>query len=540
MKQRFNLERMIQNGAAAWVTLLMVMGAIVASPASGEAQEPEWISFAEDIEGDGQYPGVVDGKEAFYYYDSERDLLWFKIDTYGGFNSSIFGLNLIMRIPGDNFVMGWWGTNSSFRLNRLVTFWVQGSPPNNYSGVIGISDAGGVQSMNYMRLASGNIGADVRENEKSYIVFFPRSDLISDELFDAGPVSIDVIAAVGTNQLWNDDIPNSGMGTISIEKAIDPPTIVIGDNVVEFGEVEPGQSDEKLLAVRNQGGSDLVISAVTIVAGADAAAFSVVDGASLVIAPGRRENITLRFAPAESRGYAAAIEIASNAPAPDNLITIDLQGVGSQIPLDPPEPELSLTVLDFKDVPVGKEGRMALDIGNTGEMPLEVQSISIVGSGSEAFTLNGGDSFSVEPDAMQSVEVVFLPPGDAVYEATLEIRSNAPAPNDILTLPIRGEGTMTTSYLREDLIAAGDLRLYPNPASETLVLRYSLLQAGMLQLSLTDARGRSVTIAAVQWHPAGEHTISIDLADFDLASGSYYLNLRWNNTPAASLAIQVQ
>lgn len=165
-----------------------------------------WTTLASDPSGDGAQGGssFLDGTKLEYRYDDITDSIWFRVTT-DNFLTSNYGINIIMDVSGGGAKQNWFGTNSSFQYNRIITAWIT----TGTSGVVGVTDAAGFQAANYTKLGANNIKIDVNPNDKTYTLGLKRTDITNDTALHAN-----VIAGVGSNQFWDDDVPNSGSGAI--------------------------------------------------------------------------------------------------------------------------------------------------------------------------------------------------------------------------------------------------------------------------------------------------------------------------------------
>lgn len=79
----------------------------------------------------------------------------------------------------------------------------------------------------------------------------------------------------------------------------------------------------------------------------------------------------------------------------------------------------------------------------------------------------------------------------------------------------------------ETVVAADGFSLsdgYPNPANTSTTARYELLQTSHVTITLHDVLGRTVRTLHAGTTPAGEHELTIDVAD--LAAGLYFYRLQ--------------
>lgn len=168
----------------------------------------QWNSYLTDVAGDGDYASDLDAVALEYQYDETTDSLWFRVTcaAMSNTNTMDFGVNLMVdygnvNIPGESTFEFWGGDNKNY-YHRLVTIWVTGNPPNNYSGTIGISHGNAVGSFNFNEFAN-DLTFLVNQSEKTITIGMKREDFIPDDHLGQ---DFGVAAAVGTSMFWNDDI----------------------------------------------------------------------------------------------------------------------------------------------------------------------------------------------------------------------------------------------------------------------------------------------------------------------------------------------
>ncbi len=162
-----------------------------------------WTQLANDPKGDGK-PELPDARALYYFYDQKNDSLWFKIDVYEMPELNGFGLNLVVDVD-ENPQNGsfWWGGNNKFRYDKLVSVWVTHAGSGYYSGFVGICTDFHARKTWFLKLGSNNITFGIDHESKSFIFGFKRTDLDESK-------KLNIIAAVGSNVNWNDDIVDSG------------------------------------------------------------------------------------------------------------------------------------------------------------------------------------------------------------------------------------------------------------------------------------------------------------------------------------------
>src|SRR5438445_5666555 len=180
------------------------------SPAMATAQVYSLLTF--DGKGDGRDSSLADAAQLAYRYDKQQDFLWFRIALYGQPNKAAFGVNLVIDTGGDDSTkMNWWGANKTFRFDKIVTAYVTNRDKGDqgFEGTIGVGDAAGVSTKQLTNLRQNNL--QIRVEGDSIVIGVKRTD-ITDKL------KMNLIAAVGSNEQWNDDIPNAGFATIDLSK----------------------------------------------------------------------------------------------------------------------------------------------------------------------------------------------------------------------------------------------------------------------------------------------------------------------------------
>lgn len=179
----------------------------------------QWGTLATDASGDGAQGGssYLDGTKLEYRYDDKSDSIWFRV-TVSNVLSNNYGLNIVLDVEGAGSTANWFGGNSNFRYNRLITAWIT----SGTSGTVGISDPSGVATSNYKNLHADNINITVDAANKTYTLGMKRTDIFNDTVLKA-----DVIAATGSNQYWDDDVPNVGSGGLQANPSLNIGSISI-------------------------------------------------------------------------------------------------------------------------------------------------------------------------------------------------------------------------------------------------------------------------------------------------------------------------
>ena len=187
--------------------ILLLLAFIAITSAIAAAQVYTVVAF--DGKGDGRDPALADAAQLAYRYDKKQDFLWFRIALYGLPNAQRFDVNIVIDSGGDEAAkMNWWGSNKTFRFDRLLTANVTRGD-QGYEGTIGVADAAGVTAKQFTNLRQNNL--QIRVEGDSILIGVKRTDFTD-------KMTMKLIAAVGSNQQWNDDIPNAGFATVDLTK----------------------------------------------------------------------------------------------------------------------------------------------------------------------------------------------------------------------------------------------------------------------------------------------------------------------------------
>lgn len=195
-----------------WVALLLTGSCYGPRTYSQSADHPSgstqlWTMLAGDSKGDARDPLLPDAAQLAYRYDKQEDFLWFRVSLYGNANGQAFGVNIAFDTGVDDATKtNWWGANKSFRFDKLITAWVTRTE-NGYEGTIGVGDPAGVNAKHLNNLFQNNLR--IRVEGDSIVIGVKRTD-VTDKL------KLNAIAAVGSDQQWNDDVPNAGSVMIDI------------------------------------------------------------------------------------------------------------------------------------------------------------------------------------------------------------------------------------------------------------------------------------------------------------------------------------
>jgi formylglycine-generating enzyme required for sulfatase activity len=195
-------------------------------------------------------------------------------------------------------------------------------------------------------------------------------------------------------------------------------------NVVDtlsFGDVQVGDSIQKVLTVSNTGNINLTISSIT----SNSDQFNL-SGPSLNILPGDAQSINVDFTPDSLGIHNGTITITSNDPN-NPLLMVSVSGTGVAAPPGPaPDISLSSSVLNFGNQWVGQgvgSNGSNITITNNGDVALVLTSVS---SSDPQFTFGDPKTFSLSPGGAKALQVYFGPTSPGSHSATITINSNDP------------------------------------------------------------------------------------------------------------------
>src|SRR5262245_4413666 len=173
-----------------------------------DAPPPDvWTVEKIDSRGDGRDPSSLDAAQLSWRYDAASDVVWFRVALFGAPTAESFRVTIAVDSgAADTERMNWWGANNDFRFDRLITAWIA-RRGDTYAGRLGVADATGVRQQDLANIFTSD--GRVRVDRDAIAVGVPRAHL-------GGGMKIRVVADVGSNQEWNDDIPDRGAAAVDL------------------------------------------------------------------------------------------------------------------------------------------------------------------------------------------------------------------------------------------------------------------------------------------------------------------------------------
>ena len=167
-----------------------------------------WRELAQDAAADGR-PGLPDARALFVAPDASRPLAWFRIDLQDAPPSSWMGVNLALDNDGEPANgTAWWGKNTAFHFDRLVTAWLFRVGESWY-GTVGIASTAEVAAMSLTNREEVHFAMD--RGAKRVYVGVPAALI--------GSRGARAVAAVGSAFVFSDDLPNEGGAPLGADAA---------------------------------------------------------------------------------------------------------------------------------------------------------------------------------------------------------------------------------------------------------------------------------------------------------------------------------
>lgn len=166
-----------------------------------------WQPLAKEEAGDAQRPNLPDAVE-LSWATGPGDHVWFRVRLAAAPPERWMGINIAIDTNSDpNDGMAWWGSNSGFHFDQLITAYLTRTE-SYWMGAAGLATAEQVGQM-VMNGISSNVRAAIDRSEPAFLVGIPRRDLP-----DTGTVRL--IATVGSSMINNDDLPNESAVTLTL------------------------------------------------------------------------------------------------------------------------------------------------------------------------------------------------------------------------------------------------------------------------------------------------------------------------------------
>jgi len=99
------------------------------------------------------------------------------------------------------------------------------------------------------------------------------------------------------------------------------------------------------------------------------------------------------------------------------------------------------------------------------------------------------------------------------------------------------EGSIVTAVASFATPEKPDFSLYPNPASSSVNIDFSLANNGEIEIGLYDLNGRLLKILVNEQLPFGDYSKNVSIGNLNLTEGMYLITLRSENSFATKKLI---
>jgi hypothetical protein len=210
--------------------------------------------------------------------------------------------------------------------------------------------------------------------------------------------------------------------------------LAVSAQSVDIGAVAVGAAGSQSLQIENTGNTDVTVEPIAALS----VPFAIESDecSATVLAAGESCAVTIGFAPAIERSYAAVLEVSSSdADAPTHAIDVRGRGVIPTLAATP-------SSIDFGTVPIGDSaGPIAVTLRNTTAVALGVGTIGMPGA---PFAAAGGTCaaapFDLAPGEACTLEFSFEPQLGGVYRDRVVIESDDPStPGEVMLRGAAGD-----------------------------------------------------------------------------------------------------
>jgi hypothetical protein len=230
---------------------------------------------------------------------------------------------------------------------------------------------------------------------------------------------------------------------------------------------------------------------------------------SSVIAPGDNATFEVSFNPTVMSSLPGTLTITGDGIAD---MVVQLAGTGGNVMITAadniaPETAIGSTSPEFN-----------VTVTNTGNMQLTPGEPTI--SNTEFAYVSGSGPTTIDAGQSGTYKFTFTPAQEGNRTANVTFPSASPA----LTSGFVLNGSTPLSGVRPVAAQGYSLRQnYPNPFNPSTVITFTMAEAGMAKIIVTDVTGNLVTTVADQFFAKGENMVTFDASS--VASGTYFYEL---------------
>jgi hypothetical protein len=298
---------------------------------------------------------------------------------------------------------------------------------------------------------------------------------------------------------------------------LSPTTLTFGNQPV--GSTSPPQ----FVTLTNTGAATLTITNITTTLD-----FTQMNNCGSSVPPGGSCTLSVSFAPSGTGSRNGTLLVADNAPGSPQ--SVSLSGVGTA-------PAVSLTPgsLSFSSQGIGTASTpQVVVLANTGNAPLTISRISLVGTDASDFSQTNNCSPTLNPGSNCTISVTFTPQAGGMRSAQLSVSDNAASSPQVITLSGTGTGAAVT--LVPPSLNFGTLPVGQSSSPQVATLsNVGTLPVAIAELAINGASGQSFVqtnncgsslgpggqcTITITFTPAAPGTLSATLTVSDNAPGS--------------------
>ena len=307
---------------------------------------------------------------------------------------------------------------------------------------------------------------------------------------------VDQLADTGDVEIPSDD-PDEPTVTLLVGGQHEPmPDIDVDPLLVDFGQVDVGQTSYEWVTVSNVGSGNLTVG-LPVLSGSNE--FSLSAGAfPTTLVPGASQTFMVVYSPLDMTADTGQVTVTSDDPDEPSVV-VDLQGS----PVPEPDIDVDPVALQYGQVQVGFSLALTSTISNTGNADLELGALSLVGSSDFAITVDPSNQ-TLAPGGSTTVEATYTPTNAGSDQAQIQIPSNDP-----------DEPTVSV-----DLTGAEEP--VPDIVVDPLLIDFGQVDLGMSPsdtVAVSNVGGASLTVSALTLSGSSDFSLSAPTLPGTIAPG---------------------
>jgi hypothetical protein len=302
---------------------------------------------------------------------------------------------------------------------------------------------------------------------------------------------------------------NSGVAKLTLSKSN-----------IDFGNVKVNYRKDITTynLIKNTGTSDLKIYKINFTGNNKGMFSTVAVDLPITIKPNKTKSLTIRFRPTSEGSKSAKVEFESNS---SSTSTISLKGTGTENDDDEEDGEYFTTPNNGND--------HKIFIHNSWDKPENV-NLNIYGKDADKFTLvSPATDFSIDPEQDQQIKIINNYPDLTNLDANLIVVFKYTSEIVTIDLPCIVE---PTPVKENEIDGINNLNVYPNPATDNIIIKYDIYGANVPNIEVVDMLGNQVKKFNPENNQAGIHIINwngMDASGKLLQNGYYMIVVKSNN-----------